>query len=220
MRLKFNQIHAHWLNDNFYSYPTTKELAVAFNKQFNANSDRQFIGKKCKHLGLTRANCVPYTAEEDAWLHTYANSVPYSQLSDMFEDTFGRIVTGSALSQHCRAIGVFSDNPNEFNNNIAWNKMDLYTERIGSRGERLIKTETGWIRKARYIYEKAYGKIPERHQIIQLDSNPDNFELDNLYCIPTKFMLMMNRNHWLTANRDLTLTAIKLCELHYSLQRE
>lgn len=72
--------------------------------------------------------------------------------------------------------------------------------------------------KRRYAYEQAYGKIPKGHRIIQLDGNKMNCELDNLYCIPAKYIPFINKNHWLTDSREHTLTAIKWCELYYAIK--
>lgn len=72
--------------------------------------------------------------------------------------------------------------------------------------------------KRRYVYEQAYGKIPPSHRIIQLDGDKMNFKLDNLYCIPSKFIPTINKNHWLTDSREHTLAAIKWCELFYAMK--
>ncbi len=72
--------------------------------------------------------------------------------------------------------------------------------------------------KRRYVWEQAHGSIPPGHRIIHLDGNPMNCELDNLCCIPDRFVPLLNKNHWLTDSREHTLTAIKWCELFYALK--
>lgn len=217
-RHKYSTAELQWIKDNFDVCDSTKDLCALFNQTFNTNIIRQNFSKKCKELEFARGNCQSYTQEEDDWLRKYANTVPYSQLAELFSLKFSRKVTGRGLNQHCTKIGVFSENPYQFGNKIAWNKADLLTERTEKRGNCVVvKTERGWINKARYIYEQAYGEIPKKHQVVFLDNNNQNFELSNLYCIPTQYMLMMNRNHWFTSDRELTLTAIKLCELHYKI---
>ena len=71
--------------------------------------------------------------------------------------------------------------------------------------------------KRRYVWEQAHGPIPPGHRIIHLDGDPLNCELDNLYCIPDKMVPVLNKNHWLTGDREHTLAAIKLCELAIAL---
>lgn len=73
--------------------------------------------------------------------------------------------------------------------------------------------------KRRYVYESAYGKIPKSHRIIQIDGNNLNCEPGNLACIPTKFVPMLNKHRWLSSgNPEVTITAIKLCELHEAIK--
>ena len=81
-----------------------------------------------------------------------------------------------------------------------------------------VKLENRIVLKRRYVYEQAYGKIPPSHRIIQLDGDKMNCRLDNLYCIPAKYIPLINKNHWLTDSREHTLTAIKWCELYYALK--
>jgi hypothetical protein len=72
--------------------------------------------------------------------------------------------------------------------------------------------------KRRYVWEQAYGKIPDKHMILNLDGNQLNCELSNLVCIPTKYRPALNKNKWLGKSRDITLTAIKWCDLFYALK--
>lgn len=72
--------------------------------------------------------------------------------------------------------------------------------------------------KRRYVWEQAYGEIPKDHCIICLDGNKMNCNLDNLYCLPNKYKSIMARNKWFFKDKEMTLTAIKWCELHYALK--
>lgn len=81
-----------------------------------------------------------------------------------------------------------------------------------------VCTDKRLVSKRRYVYEQAYGKIPPKHRIIHLDGNKLNCSIDNLYCIPSKFIPIINKNHWLTDSREHTLTAIKWCELFFKLR--
>lgn len=44
--------------------------------------------------------------------------------------------------------------------------------------------EKKYMRKNRYIYEQAYGPIPDGYCVIFLDGNPQNYSLDNLRAVP------------------------------------
>ena len=74
------------------------------------------------------------------------------------------------------------------------------------------------IQKRRYIWQQLYGEIPQNKVIICLDGNPMNCEPSNLYCMPKKFVPILARSNWWFGNAELTLTAIKWCELHYAIK--
>lgn len=219
---KYDEIHFNWIRENFDLYSTSVDMAKAFEETFGIQITDTRMRSLWKRLELRKGTQHYYTQEEDLWLAEHANTVPYSKLIDLFNTKFGITVTKHGLEQHCQAhLGIYADDPNKFNNRIAWNKLPIGSERVDKRFDTLlIKTEKGWINKARYIYEQTYGELPKDHQVIFLDSDRMNFDLDNLYCIPTKHMVLMNRNGWCTTNRDITLAAIIYCELYYALQED
>ena len=75
-----------------------------------------------------------------------------------------------------------------------------------------------WVAKHRLIWEKERGKIPKGGIVIFLDCDRTNFDIDNLYCTNKKITTAMIRNKWFSENGELTLTAIKWCELLYALR--
>ena len=74
-----------------------------------------------------------------------------------------------------------------------------------------------WVAKHRLVWESAYGKIPKGGIVVFLDGDRSNFDLNNLYCTNKKITTVMIRNNWFSGNPELTLTAIKWCELHYRM---
>lgn len=44
--------------------------------------------------------------------------------------------------------------------------------------------KTRYMRKNRYVYEQAYGPVPDDYCVIFLDGNPQNYSLDNLRAVP------------------------------------
>lgn len=78
--------------------------------------------------------------------------------------------------------------------------------------------EPYWKVKQKKIYEDYYGEIPKGHMVVFLDQNPDNYDINNLYCISRKILVRMNQNRWFTTDREHTLTAIKWCELFLVLK--
>lgn len=72
--------------------------------------------------------------------------------------------------------------------------------------------------KSRVVWERLHGEIPKDHCIICLDGNPMNCEPSNLYCMPIQFRTVLAKNQWWFGNAELTLAAIKWCELFYALK--
>ena len=73
--------------------------------------------------------------------------------------------------------------------------------------------------KRRVVWEQLHGEIPKDHCIICLDGNPMNCEPSNLYCMPIQFRTVLAKNQWWFGNAELTLTAIKWCELYYAIKK-
>lgn len=217
--VKYSDLHWSWITENFVTYPTSSIMAREFEREFGIPITPYNMRTLCKRAGLRRNTQHRYSESEEQWLRENANTIPYNKLSDEFEKIFGVKVSKGGLNQHCIKIGIFSENPNEFNNRTPWRKYPIGTERLDKRyGCMLVKTEKGWINKARYLYEQVYGPIPAKHQVIFLDGDRTNYDLDNLYCIPLKYIYLLNINKWWGTSREVTLTGIEWCKLYYALK--
>lgn len=73
-------------------------------------------------------------------------------------------------------------------------------------------------KKSELVWEQNNGKMPPDGMIVFLDKNIYNFDPENLYCINKKIHAIMCKNRWYSENPELTLTAIKWCELFIILQ--
>ena len=72
-------------------------------------------------------------------------------------------------------------------------------------------------RKCEIVWEQHNGTIPPDGMIVFLDRDIYNFDPKNLYCINKKIHAMMCKNRWYSENPELTLTAIKWCELFIAI---
>lgn len=70
-----------------------------------------------------------------------------------------------------------------------------------------------YISKQRYIYEKAYGKIPKGYIVIFKDRNKRNFNLENLMLISKSEFLIMNDNHLYKEDTELTETGVLIAKI-------
>lgn len=178
---------------------TRAELTDIFNQKFGTNKAVSTIKGYCNRRGWKSGGDGRFKPGNISW-QTGLSKDKYK--SHFTEDSFKRSIAGI---------------------------MDKRKYKIGDELVRrgvpmiLISIEPNvqiWDRcvpKRRYVWEQAYGEIPEGHRIINLDGDPMNCDLDNLYCIPAKFIPLLNKNHWLVDSREHTLTAIKYCELYYAI---
>lgn len=212
----YNEKHRQWVRDNFLKHKNSILLSDAFSLEFNTEMTPIKMKGLCKMLGLRRNNQNKYTKEQKEWLKKNHETKSFTQLVKDFNSKFNCNVTSGAISQQCRTyLGLKYENPEKFNNKIAWNKKDLYSERVTKRGEVHIKNEKGvWVNKGRYVYEQEFGDLDEDCQVIHLDGDRLNCNIENLKSVPLKYMPMLNRNKWL-GKGEISKTALLLCELKY-----
>lgn len=88
------------------------------------------------------------------------------------------------------------------------------TERTDRRGYVKIKNIAGkWVYKHTYLYEQAYGGVPEGYVVIFLDGKKNNFYLENLAVITRDEQLKLSKQGLRFNNALLTHTGINLIKL-------
>lgn len=211
-----------------------EELTKLFNDKFNTNVTLLGIQQQCSKILKIRAKSQKhrYSKVEKQFLIDNIENHTYQELTDMFNERFGTNLSRDSISDICIKrmkikrncnTGLFTHGPkpqykigDEINKDgYIWIKYKNEYDKDLSHNEMYKKN---WLPKHRYVYENHYGKIDDKKIIIFLDGNRLNFEIENLYCIDRKINAVMNQNKWFTSDRELTLTAIKWCELLYALK--
>lgn len=78
-------------------------------------------------------------------------------------------------------------------------------------------THSKFDRKIRY--ESIVGEpVPNGHHIVFLDGNKDNWNKSNLYHVSNSTRAKMYDRAWYSTDADLTLAAIKICELEEAIK--
>lgn len=211
-----------------YRNMTNKEMAAALGRTESA------IRVWRSKYGL--ATYQGYTAEQERWICSHVKD--YKNTVEMVKDfnsEFEVDLTACALKKKVTKLipehrwgHSGGSKPGEgFSVNTSplgaerWKGgyLSIKLDNKPMRGESKWKTyEQNWIFKHHYIWEQANGKIPDGHIVIFLDGNRENFDIDNLYCIPRQYQTLLMRNGWYTGNPEVTMAAIKWCELHYALK--
>jgi len=71
------------------------------------------------------------------------------------------------------------------------------------------------MRKNRYVWEQHNGPIPENHLILHLDGDVMNCDIENLICVPQRYLAQFRWNDWLDATGEVLKAAVKCCDLYY-----
>lgn len=184
------------------------------------------MGKQSKH--------IYYTPEQEQWIiDNYHNVKSYDELTELFNKQFHVNRSRSSLADKCvkrlglkgmpnRTVYGIKEKEQLPIGTIRKSQTGTYIKVLEIPNKTMISgySEPYWMPLQKKIYIDAYGNISKGQMVCFLDGNPENFELDNLYCIDRRISAIMSKNKWWTSSKEHTLTAIKWCELHYALKDE
>lgn len=175
--------------------------------------------------------CVRFTEPQELWLRgNYGKVGSYDELTARFNETFGAERRKDAIREKCtKRLGLKGmPNPTVYGKK-AKEELPIGTIRRSQTGT-YIKvqhaqssyssgySEPYWLPLQKKIWQDAHGELPKGKMVCFLDGNPQNFDLANLYPIDRSIAAIMAKNKWWTSSRELTLTAIKWCELYYAIK--
>ena len=210
-----------------------KALTDAFNERFGCNRTVPGIRLAANNiLYIKRSERQLFTAEEDAWLVENYPKYKSEILVEMFTSKFNHKTSARNIIGHCnRYLKIKSGRKDYKKGESPYNFVPIGTERRTKQGYVIVKvndkksvkgdSETyheNWKFKHVLVWERYNGKVPDGNMIVFLDSDKENFDISNLVCIPKKIASIMARNKWYTDSPEHTMTAIKWCELHFSIK--
>lgn len=182
-------------------FMSRKELTEQFNLKFGTSKGERAIKSYCNNRGYNSSNTGRFKDGHRSWQTGLSKEEFKAHYSD---ESFDRMLHNMKESNKTRKIG-----DTIIKGGIPWVIVSTdYTKPFHDRR----------VLKRRYVWEQAYGEIPKDHMILNLDGDQMNCELDNLACVPTKYRPQLNKNGWLGKSKDLTLAAVKWCELNYAIR--
>lgn len=177
-----------------------------------------------------------YTEEQKNFLKENISNFTYKELASAFNDRFGANVNHQSISDIClKRLKIKRDKPyvffkgrkdftshpigtEVFDGHYVWVKVnDEYIPDGTVKGSKQLNPN--WVKKHILVYENRYGPIQDGGMVVFLDQNKKNCSIENLYLTTRKINFFMNKNGWYGKSRDLTLTAIKWCELFYAIKK-
>lgn len=219
-----------WIKGNYNKYLTRKELTEAYNANFNERKTIKAIQFQCGQLGLLESFGLNYTLEQNQWLLDNFEKYTWNDLSEIFNKIFKVESTEDGLRNHCRdtlhlkrtkSHVVIRNKKYKVGDEVKYNNGYTYIKikEYEKKGEPWTnkKARECWKSKQSVIWEKYYKQlVPDDCQIVFLNNNREDFRIENLYCIKKQYLVYMIRNHWFSDDPNITLTAIKWCELIYA----
>lgn len=178
-----------------------KELTERFNEKFGTNKGVRAIKSYCNNRGYNSSSDGRFHDGNVSW-QTGLRGEDFK--SHYTEESYQRMRRAVEEAKKTRKIGdeIVVDG-------VPWIVTSLdYGVPFHERRQP----------KRRVVWEQLHGAIPKDHCIICLDGNPMNCDPSNLYCMPTCFRPILAKNKWWFGNAELTLAAIKWCELFYVLK--
>lgn len=218
--------HDEWLKSNADLYKTWNDVADAFNNQFNANRKATNLKRHCNILGL-RKSYHSYSDVEVQWLKDNIDKYPVEELLKRFNKEFSVNLTydGFLSFRYRCARGIIKKDKGKFMKKVSVGEERVHGKYIYVKTKETDEKMDGdWRKlscelKQHIVWKEHYGEIPEGHQIVFLNNNTHDCRIENLYCIPKKFLPYMMHNKWFSDNPEVTLTAIKWCELMYATRK-
>lgn len=172
-----------------------------------------------------------FTTEQEQWLReNYRNAPTYQNLTLCFNEKFSTARSVSMIREKCiKRLGLKGmQNPSKYGikqkeqlpvGTIRKSQNATYIKvKLAFNADMTGYQEPFWLPLQKKIYQDAYGEINPGFMVCFLDGNHENFSLDNLYPIDRKISAVMSKNGWWTDNKELTLAAIRWCELYYAIK--
>lgn len=169
-----------------------------------------------------------FTAEQDAWLLENAPHLSRKETTRRFNELFNDNRTEDVLRVHCnRELGIKRTKATITNSKHTRCDVKPIGSEVTHNGFTFVKVTDkhlgnfydNWELKQRVLWKQRHGDIPPNHMIVFLNRDHTDFSEENLFCVSSAINAIMVRNGWYSTDRDITLTAIKWCELHFAIKK-
>ncbi len=207
------------------SYSSIKKMATANNIPYTV------LWRRLKNREpIEKALCKnerehSYSKEEDSFLKECYSI--YDNLNDIvtdFNDKFNTNLSYDAITIHCRKLNLKKHAVRKIGEEVIlpikpykYKQQEIYVKI--SDTPVYNRTFPCYRPKAEIIYEEHHGKIPPKHKIIFLDGNIHNLDINNLYCVPSNYMLLLRHYYGYTTNHHINKNATLMSIASIKLER-
>ena len=221
---QFSAEQDEWLRNHHSPDRTIREFTTEYNSFWGESRSNETMKHHCKRIGLQQ-KCRTFTEEQDKWFAERNGKLSVKEMTMLFNQTFKQNRTEGVIKIHCnRNLKIrFLDSHFQEGDPIGtevvrcgyvWVKV---SNKIPKEGEQ--SGYLNWRQKSHIVWESHYGCMPPKgYSIVFLDGNKQNTDVNNLYAVSGKVLREMSKKQWWKSDPNLTLAAIKWCELHYVLK--
>jgi hypothetical protein len=190
----------------------TKTFTDLFNKEFNTNITTMQIQHALIYYKISYEKNLKLTQEMIEFL--ILNALKYNPeiLTDLFNKEFNTNTTSERLRRAMKLRNIMY-----ITNYILPVGSEIITKRTGEtfikisdEGHSFCNRNGTWILKKRFLWEKNYGSIPKKYNVIFLDNNKFNFELDNLALATSNEIWLLNKYGLYFNDKEMTKAGIAI----------
>lgn len=212
---------------------TYDNLAKMLNAKFGTTRKADAVKKWCNNHGITNY-CNLWTEEEKRFLREHCH-LPYKELAAEVSKVKGVNRTEIQTRNMCYQLGLHNGRDTKYQkgHEPSGRTLPIGAERTYDGRKTYVKVSNGhkgdadnkhgheknYRLKHELIWEGLHGPIPPKHIVIFADGDRNNFEPDNLVCIPNAVKQMMNAKGWQFEDiPEMRRNAITWCELQIALR--
>ena len=171
---------------------------------------------------------TPYSQEERQFLRdNISDCGSFAELTRRLNAAFGSNRKMESVREQCNKRLHLKNGKNDGQyGKRSRTQLPVGTIRKSNNGTTYIKVadaagqcttgyrEPAWIPLQKKIYQDAHGVVPDGYMVVFLNCDNNDFRPENLYPITRKTSARLAQNGWYSKNPELTMAAIRLCELN------
>lgn len=233
-----------WVAEHYPDMTDIHGLLDDHEREFGWRPTAQTIYVRANRLGIHkrpvanrdgRAERPVYWSKEpekEAWMLEHDHGQRTDDLSDEFRAAWGFGLSRGQINLFRASHGTQAHHEKR---NGGRPRVPIGTERVSKDGYVVIKvrheatvpmSKDNWMLKHVWLYEQAYGELPDGHVVYFADGDRRNFDIDNLVAVPRRLVGVMNAEgapRW--HDRESLLACVALAEVksrahHIAMRRE
>lgn len=193
-----------------------QEIIDTFRNRFGAEISAQCLSSVLCKYGIRTNTREKYTEEEKQFLKQYIPGHTQKEIISEYKKLFEKDISLTNLKNFKTYYGLISGTHDRTRFKKSYLEKEVGDEILLKNGyvlKKISEEPSRWEFKHRYIWEQAFGKIPDGYLVVFADGNKENCDLNNLRLISRKTQAVMNGSGLSEATGEYFDTAVMIAEL-------